>query len=111
MAKKARCPKHSEIAPFDIAVEFVEVVGEEGDFGEYDHDKRLIRIQQGQTPAEERDTVWHEHLHALLRACGVSDLFLGGDMEAEERLVSVLTPHLLALLRRNPALVAYLMAK
>ena len=64
-----------------------------------------ITLEPGQSPNFKRDTFLHELLHACLFASGMP---LGH--EEEERIVSALTPILLDTLRRNPAVVAYLMS-
>lgn len=63
-----------------------------------------IFVAPGQHPLVLMDTVLHEALHACMSAHGID----AGDHDNEERLVRALTPALLALLRDNPKLVAYL---
>lgn len=66
------------------------------------HLERIV-VDNSQRGGFMRDTVLHEALHACLFATGLNL----GDGE-EERLVAALSPVLLAALRDNPALVAYL---
>jgi Zn-dependent peptidase ImmA (M78 family) len=61
------------------------------------------------TPTQERDTLLHEVIHAVLELTyldGSSDHFKSKD--AAERIVSVLSTHLLDTFRRNDGLVGYL---
>lgn len=62
-----------------------------------------------QSVAAQRETLLHESLHAILWSAGGATL-LGLDDEHEERLVTLLSPWLLAMLRDNPAVVEFLLA-
>lgn len=64
-----------------------------------------IAIADDLGPDQTRDTLLHECLHGL---CRVVNLIPDG--RQEERVVSGLTPVLLDALRRNPGLVAFLVA-
>lgn len=55
-----------------------------------------------QSPDQLRDTVLHEVVHAVVELNKLEGT------EVDERLVSVLSTHLLDTLRRNPELVVYL---
>ncbi len=77
--------------------------------GRTDHD--LLRIYVDTTAAAgadtRRDTLLHEVLHCLAFTAGLSAEW---GSEKEETVVRRLSPLLLDALRRNPALVAYLLA-
>lgn len=75
--------------------------------GETFNDDCLIEIKRKQGAACKRDTLLHECLHGIVWVSGGAKLFdLSHD--DEEKLVRLLTPWLLALIRDNPALIAYL---
>lgn len=58
---------------------------------------------------QERDTVLHEILHAILKMTAQRDRFQGKDDDnPEEEVVYSMAAALLAVLRQNPDLVAYL---
>lgn len=63
----------------------------------------VIEVDRDQGVEQERNTVVHELLHAIVSMAG--DL---GDDSDEERIVSTLSPWLLTMLRENPSLVRYL---
>lgn len=63
----------------------------------------LIQLDPDQSATQARDTMLHELLHAC-----VSNTPLNLSDEDEERVVRGITPWLLAALRDNPRLVAYL---
>ena len=71
--------------------------------------KQVIQIEPTQGAGSRRDTLLHESLHALLHESGGTKL-LDVDDDAEERLIRLLSPWLLMLLRDNPDLVAFLLA-
>jgi hypothetical protein len=61
------------------------------------------------TPTQERDTLLHEVIHACLELTYLdASLDHFKTKEAAERIVSVLSTHLLDTLRRNDGLVSYL---
>lgn len=64
-----------------------------------------IWLAPGQAPTQMRDTVLHEVMHAIWSVTGLSSEHTDG---FEEALIQRLTPALLELLRRNPALVKWL---
>ena len=74
-----------------------------------------IVVSPAQASSQLRDTVLHELLHAICDDVGLSDYRDAPkdsvlSQEVEERVVRALTPAVLALLRRNPRLVTYLLA-
>jgi len=79
-----------------------------GDSGDCSIELLRIRVSPDLALSQERDTVLHETLHAVADMTGVTHE-LGSD--TEEKFVRRLTPAVLDLLRRNPALVAYLTGK
>jgi len=76
--------------------------------GELDKENETIIVRTTQGPANLRDTVLHEVLHAILYVAGDSDVH-GLAHEDEERLVRIVTPWLLAFMRDNPHVLAYLL--
>lgn len=73
-----------------------------------DTSKRLQRIRiadwTSQGPDQQRDTVWHETMHAIFEFMQLHHDF----DESEERIISALATGTLDVLRRNPELVQYL---
>jgi hypothetical protein len=78
--------------------------------GHTDSDIGVIAVRaHDTTPTQERDTLLHEVIHACLELTyldGSPDHFKSKD--ASERIVSVLSTHLLDTFRRNDGLVSYL---
>lgn len=76
--------------------------------GHSDHDALRINVDTGPAVAADtsRDTVLHEVLHAIAFLSGLSSDW---GTQREEEIVRRLSPLLLDVLRRNPALVAYLL--
>lgn len=64
-----------------------------------------ILVARGHAPSQLRDTVLHEVLHAIWAQCG-----LEFEHDDQERVVASMSPRLLACLRDNPELVAFLTA-
>jgi hypothetical protein len=71
-------------------------------YGLCDKGKHVISLHPEQSPTRLRSTLVHELLHALCDLTGVDD------DKAEERIVTVLAPAVLALLQDNPRLVNWL---
>ena len=65
--------------------------------------KQRISIAKDMASDQERDTVLHEVLHALIRVINLMP-----KEQEEERIVVALAPLILDALRRNPNLVEYL---
>lgn len=109
MAAKPRrksLPKEVVIGPYsyDVTVDKgLDLLGET-----QNHDSTIVVRRPGQSPDCERDTMLHEVLHATLFVSGLSHPL---EHDKEEELVRTLTPWLLAVLRDNPALMAYLLDK
>lgn len=75
-------------------------------YGRTEEQRLLITIAPGRAPSQERDTLLHELLHALWSHCALDQ-----DDDEQERIVRSLAPWLLAALRDNPQLVAFLLAE
>lgn len=73
--------------------------------GHCDRRQLVINIDDSQAPGQRRDSLLHEALHGVTDIVGLAAEWGG---EREETIVARLTPALLALLRDNPKLVAYL---
>ena len=77
------------------------VMDDAGRVGHCCPERLVIALDSGQRPSQLADTILHELVHALLRSV---------DLESaeEERVCLALGPGLLALVRDNPSLVAWL---
>jgi hypothetical protein len=64
----------------------------------------LIRVEKGQTPDQERETAWHEVMHAVWDQTGLRNREDG----EEELIVSSLSCGLFAFIRANPRFLEYL---
>lgn len=73
---------------------------------------RIRSAPFGSSYAVERETVLHECMHAAMALSGLSEEpWIDGEGDHEESLVDRLTPILLDILRANPVLSRYLLAK
>lgn len=90
-----------------VKTEQAEEMERDGIDGRYRGSIALIQIRGDRPIQAIRDTLLHECLHAILFIDGICSA-LGLNHDKEEKLVGLLTPRLLALLRDNPQLVAYL---
>jgi hypothetical protein len=75
---------------------------DEGLMGECDTDKQTVLIREQQPLESEQDTVLHEILHAVDEAMG---------LKMKEAQVKGVATGLLAVMKDNPGLVAYLRRK
>lgn len=75
--------------------------------GHTDHGTLRLLVNTALAADQVRDTLLHETLHALAFLSGLSSEW---GSEKEEAVVRRLSPLLLDVLRRNPDLVAYLVA-
>lgn len=75
---------------------------DEGLMGECDSDKQQVLIRESQPLESEQDTVLHEILHAIDEAMG---------LKMKESQVKGTATGLLAVMKDNPSLVAYLRRK
>lgn len=100
----SRLPKLIYVGPFDFEVK---QLADMDLLGETHSNDGLIDIKRKQSPANKRDTLLHEVLHAIVFHSGLGH---GLSHDDEERLVVTISPWILAVLRDNPALVDYLLA-
>lgn len=63
----------------------------------------LMEINDGVAKSQQRDTLLHEILHAV-----ITETHLTFDGNAEEEIIRVVTPLLLGVLRENPGVVKWL---
>ena len=56
-----------------VSVELVDIVGDDSDTcGEWNHNRRIIRIRAGLPDEVAQHTLWHEIMHMILNDSGVS---------------------------------------
>lgn len=82
------------------------------DLGETSTVLARIVVHPGQARTQLRDTLLHEALHALLDTAGLTapgTYLTLHDHDDQERLIASLSPLLLDTLRRNPALLTFLL--
>lgn len=79
----------------------------EGRYGDTRNGLTSIRLNEGLSLSAMQDTLLHESLHAIVHMSGMQHS-LGFDDAEEERMIRVLTPWLVSLIRDNPSLIAYL---
>lgn len=86
----------------DIEVSFLPsvVVDNEPAMGSYEQEQSRILVKEGMSVSSVRDTLMHELIHAILQHY---------EMDSE-KLVRVITPALVSLLRDNPKLVEFFTA-
>lgn len=72
-------------------------------YGHCDHEKQEILLRAGLVHDQAADTLLHEVLHAVFFVS-----HNGRPPKREEKLILRITPVLLAVLRDNPELIAYL---
>lgn len=70
--------------------------------GRSDHEKLEIQVDPNGAPAYQRETLWHEVKHCVLRLSGFSG------KAGEEEMICRSSPLELAVLRDNPDLVEFL---
>lgn len=102
-------PKLLRIGPFDYEVlrgafSTLELASRDR-VGECDYSDLTIRVSHQLAPGQQRETLLHEALHAVADLAGLPSE-LGADLD--EKIVRRLAPLLLALMRDNPKLVAFL---
>lgn len=106
-------PTKIQVGPYAYDVDISPEAGARAKVGEQnahtvgncDHSNQRINIDSEQGPDQLADTVLHEVLHAVWSTTG---LHLGPAAKHEELAVGALSTLLLDTLRRNPALVSYL---
>lgn len=85
-----------------------------GDYGHTKHDMAMIYINPESTPDVQRQTLWHEVMHALCETVMGAPVwrYLGADrVEREESVIRMLESPIILVLRDNPDLVTYLTAR
>jgi len=90
-------PASLNIVGREVPIRVVDVFPEQ--LGEYNYDDYSIKIKSGQHPLAEADTLLHECIHAI------DDCF---QLKMSERQVYCLAVGVLALLRDNRDMLAYL---
>lgn len=85
-----------------------------GVVGAYGSDKQTVLIDDDLGPDQERETLLHELLHGVMKQCGLGALFEEWEKsmdtkEIEEKVVNLLSPRLLELLRDNAPVVKFLL--
>ena len=97
-------PQSVTVGPVAFAIKADEEVTDAARcWGRIDYARQSISIDPRAGDDHIAVTVLHETLHALCHIAGI------GDKDTEEQMVTKMSPLLLDTLRRNPALVAYLM--
>lgn len=74
-------------------------------YGIYEEATQTITLDKGLAFERARETFLHENLHAILSISGLNEVI---PMEAEEHVVGVLAPVMLAWMRDNPRVVNWL---
>jgi len=85
-----------------------------GDYGHCQHDTATIYISPTCSRDVQRLTLWHEVMHALCETVMGAPIwrYLGPDRnEREESVIRMLESPIVLVLRDNPELVDYLMAR
>jgi hypothetical protein len=95
-------PAHVRVGPFDYDVDLVDLLDASG---RCDFDQLKILVNGRLAEGAQQEILLHEVLHAIFNATGY-DVWIGE--EATEDAILRLSPVLLEVLRRNPALVDYL---
>ena len=80
----------------------------EGASGLYDGDKQTIDILSTCGYDQQRETLLHESLHAMLAYTHLDALLDEQNEGASEHLVSALAPIMLSWIRENPRIMRYL---
>ena len=103
-------PRKLVILSQDVPITRVHSLEHEGQdcYGMFDPDESCIHLTDGQGRERIRNTLLHESLHAMLE---IGWLARSLEHDDEERIVANLAPVLLAFIRQNPAVVAYLQEK
>ena len=105
------CGQRFRVEEVDDPTEALGRHGSDNPVGQTDLDRGRIRIRgkAEHGPDQQRDTLLHEIVHAVLILADTHDIPGTFKNERErERSVSVLATHLLDAFRRNPKLVDYL---
>lgn len=110
-------PRHVRVGPYTYRVNYSAAAAdwaslEVDDYvrGYCQHLDALIIVRPQATHAQDAETLLHETLHALLEMIGIRNALDRLAPNLEEDVVAALAPALLDVLRRNPRLVAFLVA-
>lgn len=79
--------------------------------GQTSYSPKLIQLREVSPEVvldRQRETMLHEVLHATIHAAGMDFMFEG---DQEEHVVTALAPHLLAVMKENHRLMAYLIGR
>lgn len=102
-----KLPKHVQVGPHRYRIRSTGKATElalQGLMGQTDSRSNEILVSPDQSDGQQADTLLHEILHAAYDQTSLRRL----DAEAEEAVVSALTPILLGVLRNNPEIVKVL---
>ena len=101
-------PKTIKVSPFvfEVVHDPDQLSNSQGD-AMIDRNQLKVYINRDRPDGNLRDDILHELLHAVY---GQTPLFSNSDhgAEQEERIIAALSPRILAVLRENPRLVAWL---
>jgi hypothetical protein len=104
-------PAHVDIGPhryvIDSSPETGVLLHDEENCGDSRPDRCLVRVDASRPPTKVAKTLLHELIHCVWSHTPLRVAEFSG---REEEIVSALAPWLLDMLRRNPDLVAYLLA-
>lgn len=109
--KRGKLPKWIKLGPIDLRVrrsKDTELYALRGLMGQYDGKRGVLRLSLDLPPDVERETFMHELLHAVFDQNGLAHEWGEEVTESATRRTS---PVLLALLRDNPKLIAFLMKR
>ena len=86
-----------------IKIEKTDLLKSDGCLGDFDGDKKLIRIHKDLTGDDEREAILHESLHAILFYSGVAFAIKDDDLEeAVVRALEYNLPDVLKELNKKP---------
>lgn len=102
-----------KVTPHEVEVRFDrDAMAAASANGVYLGDVNTILLSPGCDPLVERETMLHEALHAIWNQTLLDKLYPDEEPDSPgEAIISTLAPRLLAVLRDNPQLVAYLTEK
>lgn len=99
-------PKRLTLGPFTVRVKRKNLEKLSGNYGAYDPSQQLIHLEKTLAPELLAETLLHESLHGCWAQTSLTKRY---EEEQEEEIIRALSPRLLALLRDNPLLVAYML--
>jgi len=103
-------PTKVKVSPFTVTISLDRTLSRVVEAsGSYQADMSMAVIDPGLELGQEQDTVLHELLHAIWRQTHLDTKYPDEDADSKgELIIQTLAPRLLALIRDNPKLVAYL---